>query len=119
MYAGGLSRIEPQSVAPAEVRLLFDGFGVKAISKMISPQTGKVKEAGSHYYYFVGLTHSHKANMAVMELDGKGMKWSGKLRVNHARKQGSKVIREYWLMIVRSVPIMAILRNSVHHLNPS
>lgn len=86
--------MEPQSAAQAEIRLLFDGFSVKAISKMISPHPDKVKEAGSHYYCFVDLADSHEADIAVMELDGKDTNWGSKLRVSHAKKQGSKVVRE-------------------------
>lgn len=37
LYIGGLPRIEPQSTAQIEVRKIFDGSTVLAISKMISP----------------------------------------------------------------------------------
>jgi hypothetical protein len=73
---------------------LFEGFEVKSVSKMISPHPSKTSEPGNHYYLFVDLASTEEAGRAMEALDGKEMEWGGRLRVNRAKGENKKVVRE-------------------------
>lgn len=94
MYVGGLPKIDGQAAIDAEMQAMFEGFEVKSISKMISPHPSKASEPGNHYYLFVDLATAEEAGRAMEALDGKEMEWGGRLRVNRAKGENKKVVRE-------------------------
>ena len=94
LYVGGLPRIDGQATVDAEMQAVFEGFNIKSVSKIISPHPSKVSEPGNHFYLFVDLASSEEAEKAIEALDGKEMEWGGKLRVNRARGENKKVVKE-------------------------
>lgn len=94
LYVGGLPKIDGQAAIDAEMYSIFEGFEVTAVSKQISPHPSKASEAGNHFYLFVDLASIEEAGRAMDALDGKEMEWGGRLRVNRAKGENKKVVRE-------------------------
>ena len=94
LYVGGLPRIDGQATVDAEMQAVFEGFDIKAVSKIISPHPSKASEQGNHFYLFVDVASHEEAERAIAALDGKEMEWGGRLRVNRAKGDNKKVVRE-------------------------
>jgi hypothetical protein len=95
LYVGGLPRIYRQADVNEEIRKLFKGRDVQAISKIISPHPSKRSKPGSHYYCFVDLPTAEEANDAVTALDGKLTGYGGNYQISLARGNSTrKVVRE-------------------------
>jgi hypothetical protein len=94
LYVGGLPRIDGQATVDAKMQAVFEGFEIKAVSKIISPHASKTGEPGNHFYLFVDVASPEEAERAITALDGKEMEWGGRLRVNKARGDNKKVVRE-------------------------
>lgn len=93
LYVGGLPRIPNQDTVNIEMRTLFEGFNVQAVSKIISPHASKWGESGSHYYCYVDVSTPEEAQRAAQDLDGKPTPYSGNYKVSMARStRGSNIV---------------------------
>lgn len=95
LCVGGLPRIPGQGVVNLEMRGLFQGYEVQAVSKIISPSAATRQRGGSRYYCFVDLPTPEDAENAIRELDGKRTPYGGQYEVSLARqRRPTKVQRE-------------------------
>ena len=97
LFVGGLPRIPNQDSLNAEMRILFRGWNIEAVSKIISPSKGWHAKPGSHSYYFVNLSSAQEAQDAVAALNGKATPYGGNNVVSLARlpsEKPTKVMRE-------------------------
>ena len=81
LYVGGLPRISGQAVVNLEMKQLFSGWHVEAVSKIISPHPSKQSVPGSQYYCFVDLPTHQDAQDASQMLDGKKTPYGGTYKV--------------------------------------
>ncbi|KAK5175255.1 uncharacterized protein LTR77_000392 [Saxophila tyrrhenica] len=86
LWVGGLPRIDGARAINAEMRDLFQGFGIQAVSKIIptQPWPGTKFVPGYHYYCFVDVMSAEKAKEAVAALDRKLRAGGGEYRVRIA-----------------------------------
>lgn len=70
LWVGGLPRIQNQDSLQVEMRELFKGYRVYAVSKLISPPASRRSEQGSHYTCFVDVGSPEEAQDAVKKLNG-------------------------------------------------
>lgn len=94
LYVGGLPRMADQRTCDEEVRALFRGFTVEAVSKAISPFNKENRESVSRnhpnsYYCFVDFPTAQEATLAAREVNGRRL-WGGRLRVSHAKIDSRK-----------------------------
>lgn len=95
VYIGGLPRIPYQSVVNMDMRELFQGYDIQAVSKIISPSELTRKKGGSRFYCFVDFPTAEDAENAIDELDGKPTPYGGQYEVRLARqRRPTKVQRE-------------------------
>ena len=95
LYVGGLPRISGQDIVNAEMKQLFSGWHVEAVSKIISPHVSKQSQPGSHYYCFVDLSTAQDAQEAAQTLDGKRTPYGGSYKVRLSiQRRPAKVHRE-------------------------
>lgn len=85
VYVGGLPRIPNQDAVNAEIRHLFRGRNVLAVSKLVSPHHSKHDLPGSHYYCFVDLPSPQEAQGAAQALNGTATPYGGQYQVRIAR----------------------------------
>ncbi|KAF2159039.1 hypothetical protein M409DRAFT_71287 [Zasmidium cellare ATCC 36951] len=97
LFVGGLSRIPNQDVVNAEMRGLFDGYDVQAVSKLISPRDNVVPEEGSQYYCFVDVGSAEEAESAVPVLNGKPTPY-----VQHARQKKPTIVQREQLGVPKN-----------------
>lgn len=96
LFVGGLSDISDQRFVNAEMRELFQGFDIQAVSKRVLPAHRNMDiPATGQCYCFVDLPSVEEAQRALLELDGKPTPYGGVYKVNVAyRQQDHKVCRE-------------------------
>ncbi|OCL05748.1 hypothetical protein AOQ84DRAFT_390669 [Glonium stellatum] len=90
LYVGGLPKPTNQHASDAEIRELFSGFEVVAVSKVISPHESIQSKPGNHFYAFVDFPSSEEADAAAKALNGK-LAFGGRLKVNYSRSISRKV----------------------------
>ncbi|OJD12630.1 hypothetical protein AJ78_06802 [Emergomyces pasteurianus Ep9510] len=97
LFVGGLPRMPDQPTADYEIRKLFYGFNIEAISKVISPHPSKRSQPGNHYYLFVDLASSEEADRAIEALSGVSAVWGSRVHINKARGNSHKPAeRDLW-----------------------
>ncbi|EER42969.1 ribonucleoprotein [Histoplasma capsulatum H143] len=97
LFVGGLPRMPDQPTADYEIRKLFYGFNVEAISKVISPHPSKRSQPGNHYYLFVDLASSNEAERAIDALSGVSAVWGSRVHIHKARGNSHKPAeRDRW-----------------------
>ena len=96
LYVGGLSDISHQAFVNDEMRRLFDGHNIQAVSKRILPAHRNISIAATgHCYCFVDLPSAIEANNAMAALNGAPTPYGGAYRINIATDQRDrKVCRE-------------------------
>lgn len=97
VWVGGLPQIPNQDTLNMEMRQLFAGYNLQAVSKMISPRNQKMQaQPGSHYYCFVDLASADEAKRAVGKLNGVSTPYGGryKVRISIGKGGSGKVRRE-------------------------
>ncbi|KAF7196005.1 RNA-binding protein CP33, chloroplastic [Pseudocercospora fuligena] len=98
IWVGGLPRIPNQDSLNAEMRELFQGYNVQAVSKLISPHASKESIPGSHHFCFVDMSNALETQEAIEALNGKenpyGAKYIVRLSQRRAPNQTTKVERE-------------------------
>ena len=97
LFVGGLPRIPNQDSLNVEMRTLFQGWNIEAVSKIISPNDRWRSKPGSHSYCFVDLSTAQQAQDAAGALDGKATLYGGNYKVELAKLPSSKptkVMRE-------------------------
>lgn len=97
LYVGGLPRIDGQEVINEEMKALFDGYAVEAVSKLISPHESTATLPGDHHYCFVDFATTEDAQAAANAANGATTSTGNKLKVNMARERPNrdrKVVRE-------------------------
>lgn len=96
LFVGGLSDISDQRFVNAEMRELFQGFDIQAVSKRVLPahRNSDIPATGQ-CYCFVDLPSAEEAQKALLELDGELTPYGGAYKVNVAyHQQDRKVCRE-------------------------
>jgi hypothetical protein len=89
----GLPKRVSQHTSDLQVRALFEGFNVEAVSKVKSPTDSS---GGGVYYAFIDFATAQEAKCAVQEMDGVEV-WGAKVRVGKAVGVPEKVFeREIW-----------------------
>ena len=94
MYVGGLPRIPNQDSVNAEMRELFAGWNIQAVSKIISPSAAARQRPGSHYYCFVDFPSAAEAQDALRRANGRNTPYGGHYKVYVAASRPNKVIME-------------------------
>lgn len=96
LYVGGLPHVPNKYALNAEMRSLFQGWNIQAVSKIIPPPEHMQHLTGSHYYCFVDLPTSREANDAVAALHGRRTPHGGtyKVEIGSRSRRPTKVMRE-------------------------
>jgi hypothetical protein len=96
LYVGGLSDISHQAFVNGEMRRLFDGHKIQAVSKRILPAHRNMAIAATgQCYCFVDLPSAAEAENAMAALNGTPTPYGGVYRMNIAIDQRDrKVCRE-------------------------
>jgi RNA recognition motif-containing protein len=96
LYVGGLSDISNRSFVNEEMRQLFNGYSLQAVSKRILPAHRNMAIAATgQCYCFVDLSSATDAEDAMAALNGTPTPYSGWYRINIATDQRDrKVCRE-------------------------
>ncbi|MCJ1326164.1 hypothetical protein MMC10_002828 [Thelotrema lepadinum] len=95
VWVGGLPQIPNQDSVNAEMRELFSGWNVQAVSKIISPSESMRRKPGSHYYCFVDFVSPEEARGAVGAVNGNTPPLVCRYKVDIARpSESTKVHRE-------------------------
>lgn len=75
VFVGGLGKMVNQAENDKELRAIFEGFRIAAVSKRITPSEVTRAKPGKHHYAFVDLEDEEEAMKAIQTLDGKP--WNG------------------------------------------
>lgn len=96
LFVGGLSDISDQAFVNEEMRQLFDGHNLQAVSKQILPAHRNTEIAATgQCYCFVDLPSALEAENAMAALDGITTPYGGSYKINIAYpQQDRKVCRE-------------------------
>ncbi|KAK5137581.1 hypothetical protein LTR08_007876 [Meristemomyces frigidus] len=96
VYVGGLPQVPNQDSLNAEMRVLFQGWNIEAVSKIIPPSEYKRHLSGSHHYCFVDLSNERDVHDAIAALDGTSTAYGGNYKMQIARplQRPTKVMRE-------------------------
>ncbi|KAK0202843.1 RNA recognition motif-containing protein [Desarmillaria ectypa] len=97
LYVGGLPTMASHRVVNENIRELFRGFQLEAVSKMIYPPVHR-PGPHNHFYVFVDFTNATEAGQAVAKLDGT-LAFGGRIRVSRAKdNSNSRKVgeRERW-----------------------
>ena len=96
LYVGGLSDICDQAFVNAEMRQLFNGYSIQAVSKRVLPAHRNMAIAGTgQCYCFVDLPTAAEAEDAMAALNGTPTPYGGLYRLHIAYdQQDRKVCRE-------------------------
>ncbi|KAF2217596.1 hypothetical protein CERZMDRAFT_22015, partial [Cercospora zeae-maydis SCOH1-5] len=89
VYVGGLPQLPDQQTLEAEIRSLFAGYEVQAVSKLISPHSINGNDTGSSNYCFVDLATAEQAADAVRCLNGRPTPHDGTYRISPAKGKRS------------------------------
>lgn len=89
LFVGGLPKPTDNHSSDLEIRNLFKGFDVEAVSKVKSPKVGQLP--GNAWYAFVDLKTAGDAQRAIRQLDGMQM-WGSSITVNLAGGFPTKVL---------------------------
>lgn len=99
LFVGGLPPMPPHHTVDNEIRELFKGYSVEAVSKVIIPQAPAFGDpkAWNHRYLFVDFSTSEEANHAAKATNGR-QAWGVKIRVQPSRIPDSQKPneREEW-----------------------
>ncbi|EFE32799.1 ribonucleoprotein, putative [Trichophyton benhamiae CBS 112371] len=91
LFVGGLPRMRNQPTVDYEIRKVFYGFNIEAISKVIISNRDKLPLSGSQYYYlFVDLESAEEADKALKTLDGVSAIYGNRLHIRKARGNSRK-----------------------------
>jgi RNA recognition motif-containing protein len=90
LYVGGLPRFENHEDPNQQIRSLFEGFNIEAVSKMISPHESTKEKPGNYNYCFVDLASASNAERAIQTLNGKEV-WGWTIKVNHMTSASEKL----------------------------
>ncbi|KAK2861389.1 hypothetical protein FQN49_004249 [Arthroderma sp. PD_2] len=91
LFVGGLPRMRDQPTVDYEIRKVFYGFNIEAISKVIISNRDKLPLSGSQYYYlFVDLESAEEADKALKVLNGVSAIYGNRLHMNKARGDSRK-----------------------------
>ncbi|KAM5449874.1 hypothetical protein MaudCBS49596_004636 [Microsporum audouinii] len=91
LFVGGLPRMRDQATVDYEIRKVFYGFNIEAISKVVISNRGNLPLSGSQYYYlFVDLESAEEANKALKTLDGVSAIYGNRLHMKMARGDSRK-----------------------------
>nr|OQO26852.1 hypothetical protein B0A51_07812 [Rachicladosporium sp. CCFEE 5018] len=86
LFVGGMSRIPHSDVVDADIRDLFKGWQVLAVSKLISSRIHWTQAApGSRQYCLVDFVSPQEAQRAVAKCDGKPTAQGGRHKIELAR----------------------------------
>jgi len=93
LFVGGLPKPLDQHSSDLEIRELFNGFAVEAVSeaKSLRKLRGWNKNA---WFVFVDLCSPEEAQRAQMKLNGIN-RWGGRLKVNLATNRAPKPSEEW------------------------
>ncbi|KAK0446669.1 hypothetical protein EV421DRAFT_211317 [Armillaria borealis] len=97
LYVGRLPTMASHRVVNENIRELFRGFQLEAVSKMISPPVHRPGPR-NHFYVFVDFASAAEAGQAAAKLDGT-LAFGGRIRVNRAKdNSNSRKVgeRERW-----------------------
>jgi RNA recognition motif-containing protein len=94
LWVGGLPRIQNQDSLQVEMRNLFKGYKVEAVSKLISPRASQRSEQGSQYMCFVDMASLEEAKHAVEELNGTPNSYGGAYKVRIAQQKRGPTLVE-------------------------
>lgn len=94
LYVGGMPYISSAGILNMEMRKLFRGYDIQAVSKIIWPHHWTEDKSSHRYYCFVDLASSGQVQQAVRYLDGVVTPYGGKYEVHYPNKRPSKVVRE-------------------------
>lgn len=112
LYVGGLLRIDGQNLVNREMRELFHGFEIQAVSKIIWPHPSKRAEPGTHFYCFVDLSTAKEAEEAARTLNESKTPHGGSYIVRvSAQQRPWKVIREQLSGVMPARPTEVPKRN--------
>ncbi|EFQ99770.1 hypothetical protein MGYG_02783 [Nannizzia gypsea CBS 118893] len=91
LFVGGLPRMRNQPTVDYEIRKVFYGFNIEAISKVIISNKDRLPLSGSQYYYvFVDLESAEEADKALKALDGVSAIYGNRLNIKKARGDSRK-----------------------------
>lgn len=94
VFVGGLPRIPNQITLNAEMKALFGGYEIQAVSKLISPHHTESDKPGSHYHAYVDLATAQEATNAVRTLNRTPTPYGGAYHVSRAvNKKGSAIVQ--------------------------
>ncbi|KAL8727504.1 MAG: hypothetical protein Q9181_005690 [Wetmoreana brouardii] len=95
LLLSGLPRMPDHHTVNEEIRHIFKGYEVEAVSKVVIPKAPAFgdREAWNHRYLFVDFSTAEEAERAVKEINGK-MAWGVKVRAGIASLPGSRKIHE-------------------------
>lgn len=95
LFIGGLPRISTQRALDLEMRQLFRGRPLQAVSKLIYPHPSKDNLPGEHHYCFADLASAEAARAACDELNGTLSPHGGAYRVQMGNlRKPTKLLRE-------------------------
>ncbi|PBK72284.1 RNA-binding domain-containing protein [Armillaria solidipes] len=97
LYVGRLPTMASHRVVNENIRELFRGFQLEAVSKMISPPVHRPGPC-NHFYVFVDFASATEAGQAAAKLDGT-LAFGGRIRVSRAKdNSNSRKVgeRERW-----------------------
>ncbi|KAK0217985.1 ribonucleoprotein [Armillaria fumosa] len=97
LYVGGLPTMASHRVVNENIRELFRGFQLEAVSKMISPPVHRPGPR-NHFYVFVDFASAAEAGQAAAKLDGT-LAFGDRIRVSRAKdNSNSRKVgeRERW-----------------------
>jgi hypothetical protein len=93
LYVGGLSDISHQGFVNGEMRRLFDGHNIQAVSKRILPAHRNTAIAATgQCYCFVDLPSAVEAETVMVALNGTPTPYGGRYRINIATDQRDRKV---------------------------
>ena len=100
LWVGGLPWMYHQYTVNVEMKRLFQGWNITAVSKLVPPVHARAyhidpKEAGLHCYCFVDFASTEDAEQAAVTLNGTDSPHGGRWKINVAKPVAiTKVQRE-------------------------
>ncbi|KAJ4361016.1 uncharacterized protein N0V89_001585 [Didymosphaeria variabile] len=96
LIVSGMPKPANQHTSDAELRELFRGFAVEAVSKVKWPRENVHGTSKDIQYAFVDLESAEEAERAMQQLNGAEC-WGGKVRIGVAQQAHDKILeREHW-----------------------